>query len=62
MVLNRLALRDLYIGRFFKVSELTLKPQYDLLILFVIILLIGLAAEWYMVRTMISASEGRESL
>ena len=62
MVLNRLALRDLYIGRFFKVSELTLKPQYDLLILFVIILLIGLAAVWYMVRTMISASEGRESL
>jgi len=60
MVLNRLALRDLYIGRFFQVSDLTLKPQYDLLIIFGVILLIGLAAVWYMVRTMISAGEGRE--
>ena len=62
MVLNRLAVRDLFIGRFFKVSALTLKPQYDVLILFVVILVTGVAAVWYMLRAMMAAGERRESI
>ncbi len=62
MVLNRLAVRDLFIGRFFKVADLTLKPQYDVMILFFIILAIGLLAVWYMVRAMMRAAERREGL
>ncbi len=60
MALSRLAVRDLYISRFFKVSELTLKPQYDVMILFLIILAAGLGVVWYMVRIMVAAAERRE--
>ena len=62
MVLNRVAVRDLYIGRFFKVEELPLKPQYDVMVLFVVILLIGLGAVWYMVKAMLHAAERRETV
>ncbi|HOT96273.1 MAG TPA: hypothetical protein PLG50_11425 [bacterium] len=62
MVLNRMAVRDLYIGRFFRVSDLPLKPQYDVMILFVLILFAGLGAVWYMVRVAMAAGERREGL
>lgn len=60
MALSRLAVRDLYISRFFNVSELPLKPQYDVMILFLVILAAGLGVVWYMVRTMLAAAERRE--
>jgi hypothetical protein len=60
MVLNRLAVRDLFISRFFKVADLPLQPQYGVMILFIIILGIGLAAVWYMVNAMVHAGESKE--
>ncbi len=50
MVINRFNLRTMYLNDNFKTDELTLAPQYGLLILFLIILLIGVAAIIYMLR------------
>jgi hypothetical protein len=62
MVMTRLAVRDLYIGQLFNVADLPLKPQYDVLILFGVVLAAGLAAVVYMVRAALTAGERREGV
>jgi hypothetical protein len=50
MLINRYNLRMLYLADNFDPGRLTLEPQYFVLTLFIIILLIGLASIWYMVK------------
>lgn len=50
MILTRYQLRMMYLSDNFSLSELKLKPQYGILVLFLVILLAGLAAIYYMVK------------
>jgi hypothetical protein len=57
MIINRYNLRMMYLGDNFQPSELTVSPQYGLLLLFIFILLIGVGAIIYMLRISSTKSE-----
>ena len=59
MVITRHNLRTLYLGDMFKLETLELSPQYDVLALFLVILIAGLAAVGYMVNQVRAADERR---
>jgi hypothetical protein len=59
MIVTRYNLRMMYLSDNFKLSELQLTPQYGVLALFLIVLLIGLGAIYYMLKVGFNKSEGR---
>jgi hypothetical protein len=50
MIINRYNLRMMYLADNFQLNDLTISPQYGLLILFLLILLIGVGAILYMLK------------
>lgn len=59
MVIMRHQLRSMYLNGKFSLSSLELAPQYGVMILFFIILIIGIAAVLYMLRAAFMNKEGR---
>ncbi|MBN1478824.1 hypothetical protein JXA70_00980 [candidate division KSB1 bacterium] len=59
MVINRANLRSLYLKEHFSFQSLELSPQYGVLALFLLILLIGLGAVYYMIKIVTKANQGR---
>jgi len=59
MVFNRHNLRSLYLSGKFDLDTLQMTPQYGVMALFLVILVIGLALVWYMLKAMREAQEGR---
>jgi hypothetical protein len=59
MVLVRYNVRTLYLKPYFSLSQLKISPQYGVLALFLIVLLMGVAAALYMLR--ISLASSRDS-
>ncbi len=60
MLLMRFFVRTAYLDPYFKVESLEVVPQYDVLILFVVILLVGLGIVWYMLKTAANAAATRQ--
>lgn len=50
MAISRAFLRSMYLADYFQLKELQVAPQYDVLILFLVIFVIGLAAVYYMLN------------
>jgi hypothetical protein len=50
MIITRFNLRMMYLSDSFQLSQLQLKPQYGVLALFILVLLAGLAAIYYMLK------------
>ncbi|MBN1153381.1 hypothetical protein JXB12_00520 [candidate division KSB1 bacterium] len=61
MVITRANLRTLYLADYFKLNQLTLKPQTDVMILFLLVFIIGLVAVGYMIKIANSAPERRKA-
>jgi len=61
MIITRYNLRMMYLSDNFKPSELQLAPQYGVLVLFLVILLIGLGVIYYMLKAGFNKSERRAS-
>ncbi len=61
MIGIRALLRSAYLSRYFSLSELSLTPQYSVLILFLVVFIIGLVSVNYMVRAAVKADERRAS-
>lgn len=59
MIVTRYNLRMMYLSDSFELSQLQLKPQYGVLVLFLVILLIGLGAIYYMLKAGFKTKEGR---
>lgn len=59
MIITRYNLRMMYLSDNFKPSDLQLSPQYGVLILFLVILLIGLGVIYYMLKAGFKTKEGR---
>ena len=59
MVVTRAFLRDMYLDGKFSLDSLQLEPQYGVMILFFIILLIGLITVGYMLKAGFTSKEGR---
>ena len=59
MVIMRHQLRSMYLDGKFSLSSLELTPQYGVMILFFIVLIVGLYAVWYMLKTAFANKEGR---
>jgi hypothetical protein len=62
MIINRYNLRMMYLNDNFQLSQLKLSPQYGVLVLFLLILLIGLAAIFYMIKVGFKNNNGRAAL
>ena len=62
MVVNRQLLRNFYLEDIFYLKSLQLSPQYGVMILFLAILVIGLAAVGYMLKISMKKNEGRASI
>jgi hypothetical protein len=62
MIINRYNLRMMYLSDNFQTSELQLTPQYGVLVLFLVILLIGVAAIIYMLKVGFKNNNGRAAL
>lgn len=62
MIISRVNLRSAYLEDNFSLSGLELTPQYDVLALFIIILLIGVGSVAYMVNISIKSNERRIAL
>jgi hypothetical protein len=58
MIITRQNLRTLYLADNFQLQSLQMTPQYDVLILFLIIFAAGLWTVWYMVKNAIAAKDG----
>jgi hypothetical protein len=58
MVFSRHQLRALYLEAHFKPESLTVAPQYSMLILFLVVLVAGLAAVAYMIRLASASAQG----
>ncbi|MBN2174192.1 MAG: hypothetical protein JW731_08675 [Bacteroidales bacterium] len=61
MLITRYNLRMMYLGDNFQLTDLTMNPQYGVLILFLVILLIGVGSIIYMLNISSTKSEGRVS-
>ena len=59
MVVLRAFLRDMYLDGKFSLGSLDLAPQYGVMILFFIVLVIGLIAVAYMIKAGFASKEGR---
>lgn len=59
MVIVRDALRSMYLGSAFDPSTLTVAPQYDILVVFLAVFLVGIAVVSWMIRTGFRAPSGR---
>ena len=59
MIVTRFNLRVMYLSDNFQLSELKLSPQYGILILFLVVLLIGLGAIAYMLKAGFNKNERR---
>lgn len=59
MIITRYNLRMMYLSDSFQLSQLQLKPQYGVLVLFLVILLVGLGAIYYMLKAGFKTNEGR---
>jgi len=59
MIINRLNLRMMYLADNFQLSTLELSPQYGVLVVFLLVLVVGLAAVVYMLRAAFCKTEGR---
>lgn len=59
MIVTRYNLRMLYLDDNFSLGQLELSPQYDILALFLVILVTGLALIYYMIKIGFNKSEGR---
>ena len=59
MVIMRHQLRTMYLSGKFSLSSLEMVPQYGVMILFFIVLLIGLYAVWYMLKAAFANKERR---
>ncbi len=59
MIITRYNLRMMYLADNFQLSELKLAPQYGILILFLVVLLVGLGAIAYMLKAGFSNKERR---
>lgn len=59
MVITRAQLRDMYLEGKFSLTSLVLTPQYGVMMLFFIILLLGLIAVVYMLKVAFKHKEGR---
>ena len=59
MVIIRHQLRAMYLDSKFSLSSLEMTPQYGVMILFFIVLIIGLYAVWYMLKAAFAKKEGR---
>lgn len=59
MIITRYNLRMMYLSDNFQISSLKLAPQYGVLALFILILLIGLGAIYYMLKVGFKKSERR---
>jgi hypothetical protein len=59
MAIIRALLRAAYLGKYFSLSDLIVKPQYDVLALFLVIFIVGLGVVWYMIKIMLAAFERR---
>ncbi|MCB2219173.1 MAG: hypothetical protein KQI35_02175 [Bacteroidetes bacterium] len=57
MIINRFNLRMMYLSDNFQLNQLTLSPQYGLLILFIFILLIGVGSIIYMLKVSSTKTE-----
>lgn len=61
MIITRYNLRMMYLSDDFQLSQLKLEPQYGVLILFLVVLLVGLGAIVYMLKAGFNKKEGRVS-
>ncbi|MEJ2054976.1 MAG: hypothetical protein P8X42_13730 [Calditrichaceae bacterium] len=59
MIIMRHQLRTMYLNGKFSLSSLELAPQYGVMILFFGVLIAGLLAVWYMIKTAFVKQEGR---
>lgn len=59
MVVIRAFLRDMYLDGTFSLDSLKVVPQYGVMILFFVVLIIGLAAVGYMIKAGFASKEGR---
>ncbi len=59
MVIQRHNLREMYLANKFELTSLQLNPQYGVMIIFFIVLIIGLASVGYMLKLSFSAKQGR---
>ena len=59
MVVTRHNLRSLYLDGKFDLNSLQMSPQYGVMALFLVILVIGLVLVWYMLQALKEAQEGR---
>jgi len=61
MVVMRIFVRAAYLEPYFKVESLELVPQYDVLLLFLVTFVIGLAVVGYMLKTAFDAAGRKEA-
>jgi hypothetical protein len=61
MTVTRYNLRTLYLEPYFNPSQLVISPQYGVLALFLLVLIAGLAAVYYMIRISFSSHEDLEN-
>ena len=61
MIITRFNLRMMYLSNDLQLSQLELSPQYGVLALFLVVLLIGLVAIWYMLKVGFNKTNGRAS-
>jgi len=61
MILIRTLLRHAYLEPYFKVEALQLRPQYDVLGLFLVIFIVGLVAVGYMIKWAVTSGSGKEA-
>ena len=59
MIITRQNLRSQYLESFFKPDSLVINSQYDVLVLFLVILILGLISVWYMLKQAYLANERR---
>ena len=59
MVVIRHQLRAMYLDGKFSLSSLDMVPQYGVMILFFVVLIVGLYAVWYMLKAAFTPKEGR---
>lgn len=59
MVTTRAFLREMYLAGKFSLNSLELKPQYGVMTLFFVVLIIGLASVGYMLKAGFASNEGR---
>jgi hypothetical protein len=59
MVINRVHLREMYLEGKFSLSSLEVVPQYGVMTLFFIVLIIGLIAVAYMLKVAFAGKDGR---